>query len=232
MSELRQLSEIKQHHQRCFALRESVLKPWSVIMNGIIKGDQAMAQRYTPDIRDSIERWISTASGTVRTLGWMSGKESFHEALPALHPDFVNGLRLPWWTEEYSKPHGPIPEELNNQIYPTRRLQKREHIHFVHRHAVGIHSHIFNINKLHPGKWHPEFQGRTINTLLFYDGSIRATGWALKKIGEGEAFYAFVDQVVDQLKKALEARKPLDTGILPVRGTLPAFDHKRSDFNQ
>lgn len=231
MSELRDLREIRNYHRRCFELRETILKPWSVIMNGIVNRDPDTVRRYPPDLRDSIERWISTASGTVRTLGWISGQEGFHQALPALHPDFSNGLRLPWWTEEYSQPYGPVPEELNRQVYATRRLQKSEHIRWVYKHATAVHSHIHNINKLHPGNWHPDFQGRTVNTLFFYDGCIRACGWVLKRQGDAETFYAFDDKVVTNLKRALEARKPLEMGILPFRGTLPAFDHKRSDFN-
>lgn len=230
MSELRSLNEVKQYHRRCYAMRETVLEPWSKIMSGIINRDPDTVRRYTPDIRDSIESWIATASGTVRTLGWISGKESFHEALPSLLPDFINGLRLPWWVEEYAEPEGPIPDELMAQVYPTRRMAKLEHIHFVLRHTNGVHSHIFNINRLHVGSWHPDFQARAVNNLFFYDGVIRTTGWVLYRASEAEAFYAFNDKVVDQLKRALEARQPLDTGILPIRSTLPKFDHSRDDF--
>ena len=129
-------------------------------------------------------------------------------------------------------PEGPLPPALNEQTYPIRRLQRPEHVHFVYRHANGIHNHIYHINRLHPGKWHPDFQNRVVNALLFYGGVIRVLGWTLKKNPEGEAFYAFADQVISELKHALEARRPMDVGILPVRQALPQFDHKRSEFTK
>jgi len=230
MSDLRDRLEVERYHQRFFGVREEILKPWSRIMNSIKDGDPETTSRYTEDIRDSVERWIVISSGTVRSLGWACGKESFMESLTPMLPDFVNGLRLPWWSEDYGSPEGEIPSELLNQTYPTRQLQKREHVLFIYRHTTQVHSHIHNINKLHPGKWHPNFQNRVVNVMLFYEGAIRSLGWVLKKAPEGQAFYAFTDQVIDALQKALKARQPLDTGILPVSQALPARDHQRSDF--
>lgn len=227
---MRNKLEIKRYHERFFGVREQILKPWSKVMNAIKSGDQVVAAKYTDDIRDTVEHWIVISSGTVRSLGWACGEESFMEAMTPTIPDFVNGLRLPWWVEKYSTPEGDMPPELLNQTYPSRQLQKKEHVMFIYRHTVQVHSHIFNINKLHPGKWHPDFQNRIINVMLFYEGIIRSLGWVLKKKPEGQAFYAFADQVIDQLQKALKARQPVDIGILPVRQSLPVKDHDRSEF--
>lgn len=227
---LRPAMTVEALYRRLKSRHIDVLKEWAKIQNAIMMGDVFVKERYTNNIRNSIERWIASASGTIRALSWVIGQRTFMDALEPLWPEYIDRLQLPWYDKEIARPVGELPEDLAFEMHPSHKIRSEPHVSLILHHAVRIHAGIYRIAQFHPGKWHPMFFQRVMNNLLFYDAVIRALEWSLSRSDANFAFYAFEDEVIDQLTRALKGIAPLDSGILLARGSISEDHDPDKDF--
>ncbi len=225
---MRSRSEIDAHYRRLNDRYIKILKLWGKIHSELMNGNEFVRARYNNAKRDAIERWIASAGGTVRTLRWVLGLETFGTAMSIVHPDEVTDLRITDdWGRDGDKrvrPLGDIPDDINGE--PSASMQLRPHtwIKFMYHHTVAVHREIHILHKFHPGMWHPMFMQRIANTLFWFDGAIRVLEWTLQQCNDEHAFYAFDGDVLEQLEKALEGSVQFDQNLL-VKYAVAADDH-------
>lgn len=225
---MRNRSEINARYDHLNDRYTIILKLWGKIHSEILNGNVFVIQRYNNAKRDAIERWIASAAGTVRTMRWILGDETFGTAMSTVHPDEVSDLRITNdWGREGDKrvrPLGDIPDDINSESAPSHQLRPQTWIKFMYHHTVAVHREIHILHRFHPGKWHPTFMQRIANTLFWFDGSIRVLEWTLQQCNGDHAFYAFDGNVLEQLEKALQGSIQFDQNLL-VRYDVAADDH-------
>lgn len=233
MNRLRPASECIMVHNQIFIQREDVLKKWEKIMQGVIKNDPFICGKFDRQLRDSIELWIASASATVRASSWITCETSFGDSLTPLMPHEIDRLHLNWWDAAYSRPLGELPQSILQDHIELGNIRKVEDVRFLYRHCVQIHTKMWNINKFHPGKWHPTFQQRAMNQIMFFDAVVRYLGWVLGENDQEHALYAYNVTVLDRLHKALDNASVFDMNIL-ISSHNEQFnvrDHHRNEFN-
>ena len=225
---MRSRAEIQAYHDKLDDRYKTVLRLWGKVQSEIMNGNAFVVARYNNAKRDSIERWIASAGGAMRTMRWTLGLETFGTALSMCSPEDVTDLRLTNdWGKDGDKrvaPLGPIPEDINGEHTPSRQLRPDRWVNFMYHHMVAVHREIFMLHKYHPGMWHPQFMQRVVNTLMWMDGSIRVLEWTLQKCNAEKAFYQFEGDVLEQLEKALTGAVQFDQGLL-TRYDVAADDH-------
>lgn len=225
---MRSRSEIDAHYRRLNDRYTGILKLWGKIHSELLNGNEFVRMHYNNAKRDAIERWIASAAGTVRTMRWVLGNETFGTAMSTVHPDEVTDLRITddWGVDgdKRVRPLGDIPDDINGEHTPPHQLRSDQWVNFMYHHCVGVHREIHILHRFHPGMWHPMFMQRVSNTLFWFDGSIRVLEWSLQKCNDEHAFYAFDGDVLEQLEKALKGAIQFDQNLL-VRYDVAPDDH-------
>lgn len=225
---MRNKAEINAYYQRLNDRYITVLKLWGKVNAEMMNGNRYVISRYNHAKRDAIERWVASGGGSMRTMRWILGIETFGTAMGMCHPDDLRDLRLTddWGIDgdKRTRPLGEIPDDIVGEMSPSRELRPSRWINFMYHHNVGVHREIHILHRFHPGKWHPQFMQRVANSLYWFDGSIRVLEWSLQKCNDEHAFYQFDGEVLEQLEKALQGAVQFDTGLL-TRYEVASDDH-------
>lgn len=189
--------------------------------------------KFLEDTHTAVRFWLSGVSGLISALRWTLGKDTFAKSFEPFDPNYVNrmlGAKMPFWQEEWALPGGQLLH-FENEIVAPKRVRPESDVHLIFKRCAEVHGKIHFLNKIHPGKWHPMYQGRVIRWLVFGENVVRAFDWIIGNASEASTFYMINPDSMREVGKAqLEVRPYSMQAMAALKKTIDGFDHKPEDF--